>query len=124
MTDILQILQHALGRNEYGQPRYPHNPDFRNHFCTGPGSRDFDQCRQAVVEGLMTERAPSPISGGDSVFFVTEAGKAYIRQHSPKPPKKTRSQLRYQRYLEFGGWFRSFREFLDWDCQQSRGDQP
>ncbi|MCK5616290.1 hypothetical protein KAR91_81260 [Candidatus Pacearchaeota archaeon] len=38
-----------------------------------------------------------------------------------KPRKKqTRSQLRYQRYLEFADCFDSFRDFLSWDGKPAR----
>lgn len=111
MNETLEILQHALGRNEFGQHRNPGNPDFRNHFCAELASDDFALCRQAVAKGLMTERAPSAISGGAHVFSVTEAGKRYIEQHSPKPPKLTRSQQRYEDWLSADGCM-SFGEWL------------
>jgi hypothetical protein len=109
----LHILQHAIGRDQYGHPRSASNPEFRNHFCTGPGSKDYDACMALVGDGLMTRRAGSAISGGDDIFYVTDAGRAYVREHSPKPPKLTRSQRRYQAFLDadfgdtFGEWLRS-----------------
>ena len=109
MSTILHILQHALGRNEYGK-----NPnrraDYRNHFCTGEGSADFALCRDAVAAGLMREHAPREISGGDYIFVVTDAGKAYIAKHSPPEPKRSRGQERYRRFIDadsglsFGEW--------------------
>lgn len=84
LNSILDILHHSLGRTAQGMPRYPHNPDFRNHFCTGPGSSDFDLCCQAVGKGLMADRGANAISGGDHVFVVTQAGKDYIRLKSLK----------------------------------------
>ena len=69
---ILHILQHALGRNEYG--RNPNGgPDYRNYYCTGEGGESFLLCREAVSNGLMNEHAPSQISGGDNIFTVTDA---------------------------------------------------
>lgn len=119
MTTILAILQHALGRDEYGRAPHPvghpvNDPDYRNHVCVGEGSADIVLCREAVSQGLMVEHAPREISGGDPIFTVTDAGKAYIAEHSPKPPKLTRGQVRYRRYLEvadvcdltFGEWLK------------------
>ncbi|MAT38897.1 MAG: hypothetical protein CL946_04765 [Ectothiorhodospiraceae bacterium] len=37
-----------------------------------------------------------------------------------KPRKMTRSQQRYQRYLEYGDSFDNFRQFLSWDCDKER----
>lgn len=40
MKEHMHILQHALGLDQYGRGR-----EYRNHFCTGPGSVDFLPCR-------------------------------------------------------------------------------
>lgn len=115
MHRILHILQHALGRDEYGRSG-PHG-DYRNHYCAGPGHADFATCREAVAQGLMVEHPPREISGGDHVFTVTEAGKAYIAANSPRPPKLTRGQQRYREWLgsawadcgvSFGEWLRDY----------------
>lgn len=115
-TTLLSILQHSLGRDEYGQTRSRSGEpgDFRNHFCTGPGSKDFALCREAVEQGLMTEHPPSQLSGGDSVFTVTAAGKRFVDETSPKrppEPKMTRSQKRYREFLAADSDM-SFREWL------------
>lgn len=94
MTTILAILQHALGRDQYG-----HGTDYRNHYCVGSGP-DLATCREAVAQGLMVEHAAREVSGGDPIFTVTDAGKAYIAEHSPKPPKLTPGQKRYRRWLQ------------------------
>lgn len=108
MTTILSILQHALGRDQYG-----HGTDYRNHYCAG--GNDIALCREAVSLGLMVEHAPRAISGGDPIFTVTDKGKAYIAEHSPKPPKVSRGKARYLRWLEvsdaydisFGDWLKA-----------------
>lgn len=118
MTTILDILQHALGRDQYGRSPHPvgkpvNDPDYRNHYCGGSGP-DLATCREAVSLGLMMEHAPREISGGDYIFVVTDAGKAYIAEHSPKPPTVSRGKARYLRYLEvadvcdwtFGEWLK------------------
>lgn len=109
-TRRLNILQHSLGLDEYG-----HGRQYRNHFCTGPGSADFDDCNALVNEGLMTRRPGSELSGGSDIFLVTPAGVDFVARNSPtRPPeaKLSRSQKNYRRYLDadcgisFGEWIR------------------
>lgn len=113
MTTLLHILQHALGRDEYGRRPQGRTDDYRNHYCAGEGHDGFDLCREAVAAGLMVEHAPRAISGGDYIFTVTLGGEAYVREHSPKPPKMTRSKARYLRFLDadcgltFGEWLKA-----------------
>lgn len=98
MNKLLHILQHSLGVDKYGQ-----GDQYRNHFCTGPGSTDYPTCREAVDAGLMVERENVAMYGGDSVFFVTPKGIDYVALNSPVPspePKLTRSQRRYREWLE------------------------
>jgi hypothetical protein len=115
MDNKLHILQHSLGVGDYGD-----KPSHRNHFCTGPGSSDFDNCRALVADGLMTERAGSAISGGDTIFRVTPAGVDYVALHSPARPKESRSKQRYSRYREYGDGFDSFLSFCRWDADPAR----
>jgi len=70
--DQRHILRHSLGLN-YGRKMY------RNHFVTGEGSTNYADCMALVEMGLMTRRAGNPITGGDDVFFVTDAGKKAAR---------------------------------------------
>jgi hypothetical protein len=107
MDNLLHILQHSLGVNEYGEGR-----QHRNHFVTGEGSDDYPHCMALVDAGLMTRRAGSAISGGDDIFHVTADGKEYVAANSPARPKLTASQRRYQDFLDedcgysFGEWLR------------------
>ncbi len=116
-AELLHILQHSLGVNEYGQ-----GSKYRNHFCAG--GKDEQKCRELVSMGLMTEnkRFPSPLSGGSPVFHVTKEGEAAIEKFSLKPPKLTRSQKRYRRYLDMSDCFESFKHFLHWDMEGGRDD--
>lgn len=105
MKSKLHILQHSLGLDQYGEGR-----QYRNHFVTGPGSDDFDDCTVLVGMGLMKRHSPSALTGGDYCFTVTPAGVDYVALNSPaRPPapKLTRSQKRYQEYIdsEYGGTF-------------------
>jgi hypothetical protein len=63
------ILRHALG---FGRRT---RPGWRNHFVTGPGSDDYADCEALVAAGLMTKRSGGPLSGGDPVYRVTDAGQ-------------------------------------------------
>ena len=99
MTTILHILQHALGRDQYGIQRKNGGVDYRNHFCADEGSDDFELCRKAVSDELMTERAPSVISGGSHVFIVTAKGVDNVALNSPAEPRLSRSAQRYRDYI-------------------------
>ncbi|MET3652510.1 hypothetical protein [Dyella japonica] len=97
MADLLQILQHSLGVDQFGR-----GSQYRNHFVTGEGSQDHRACMELVAKGLMTRRLGNALSGGDDVFFVTATGIDYVAVNSPAPPptpKLTRSQKRYQAFL-------------------------
>jgi hypothetical protein len=106
----LQILQHSIGADKHGRIV---RGGGRNHFVTGDGSRDHPLCMALVAAGLMTRRSGSAISGGDDIFHVTDEGKRYVAEQSPPPPKLTRSQRRYQEFLDsdsgysFGDWLRA-----------------
>ena len=102
----LEILQHALGLDQYGRGTF-----YRNHYVAGPGHHSFDECRALTDAGLMEDHGTSSLYGGDHCFTVTDAGRRYIREHSPQPPKLTRNQRRYQRFLDADTGM-SFREWL------------
>lgn len=109
MGKMLHILQHSLGLDQYGEGR-----QYRNHFVTGPGSDDFDNCTALVGMGLMKRHNPSALTGGDYCFTVTPAGVDYVALNSPKrppAPKLTRSQKRYQEFLHNDGYY-SFADFI------------
>lgn len=97
MSEQLSILQHTLGLDHHGQGN-----QFRNHFCTGPGTTDYPHCQSLVAQGLMTQRVGNALSGGSDIFMVTDAGKAFVREQSPKPALLTRSQRRYRNFLASG----------------------
>lgn len=109
----LHILQHSIGADEHGRIV---RGGGRNHFVTGEGGKDHTDCMALVAAGLMTRRAGSAISGGDDIFHVTDAGRAHVATHSPAPPKLTRSQQRYEDFLDadcgltFGEWLKCRRE--------------
>ncbi len=104
----LLILQHAVGADQYGRSSH-----YRNHFCTGVGSKDHAACEALVDQGFMVARRNVAMYAGDDVFFVTPAGRKAMEEASPTPPRLTRSQRRYQDYLDadsgwsFGEWLKS-----------------
>lgn len=108
-TKQLEILQHSVGVDQYGQGRM-----YRNHFCAG--ERDATDCRELVAQGLMWnwEREGLPYYN----CSVTDAGKAAIREHSPKPPLLTRSQQRYRRFLDADSGY----SFIEWlrNCDRAK----
>jgi hypothetical protein len=105
-----------------GLDKYGDGNQYRNHFVTGPGSKDFDDCKSLVADDLMTERAGHALSGGDSVFFVTQKGMDFVALNSPpRPPaqKFTRSQKRYQAWLNSDCGL-SFAEWLGVDVERAK----
>jgi hypothetical protein len=49
-AELLTILQHAVGADEFGR-----GGGYRNHFVTGEGSKDWPLCRELVRMNLMTD---------------------------------------------------------------------
>lgn len=108
MNDALHILQHSLGLDEFAR-----GVPYRNHFVTGPGSDGHALCVAMIEQGLMTRTKGNAITGGADVFRVTDAGRRYVVEHSPKPPRLTRAQRRYRDFLDedsdlrFGQWLKA-----------------
>lgn len=99
----LHILQHSLGVDKYGLGR-----QYRNHYVGGT-----EECRPLVAMGYMVEYAPREMFGGEPCFVVTDAGKKAMCEESPKPDKKTKSQMRYREYLRAADALNcTFGEFL------------
>ena len=111
--ELLHILHHSLGLNEYGQGK-----QYRNHFVAG--GEDVLKCRELVSLGHMQERKDNGLTGGSPWFSVTRQGINAVSQESPKPPKVSRSKQRYQRFLEYGECFDSFIDYLRWDAEPDR----
>jgi len=97
----LQILQHSLGLDKYGQ-----GPVFRNHFCAG-GS-DEETCRSLVEMGYMETFVRSYLPYYNCT--VTRAGVEAVLRESPPPPKLTRSQRRYREFLRAD----TGQRFMEW----------
>ena len=112
-TELLQILQHSLGVDQYG-----HGRQYRNHFYAD--GKDISLCKELEAMGFMWSEKPSPLTGGSIPFFVTEEGKKAMADNSPKPPKLNRSKQRYQQYREYGDSFDSFLDFVRWNSEPER----
>lgn len=67
----LDNMKHALG-----WPKV-----YRNHFVTDKGGPDGVIWMGLVERGLATRRDGSPLTGGDDLFMVTDAGKAALRAY-------------------------------------------
>ena len=113
--ELLHILQHSLGVDQYGQGK-----QYRNHFATEPGSKDFPQCQQLVDLGLMEDLGKNAIWGGMHCFVVTPKGIDSVALESPSPPKISRSKKRYQEYSRLADCFECFKDFLLYDAERQR----
>lgn len=99
-------MRHSLGLNDKG-----HGRSYRNHFCTGPGSKDYDDCEAMVVAGYMKlVRGPHPLSGGDNTYAVTTEGVAVVERFKEPEAVLTRPQQRYRDWLKSG----SDAPFYEW----------
>jgi hypothetical protein len=105
----LEILQHTLGADRYGRrQRYSD----RNYFCAGPA--DEPDCRELIALGFMKQHKTTEWLP----YFncsATDAGIKAMREGSPAPPKLTRGQQRYRRFLD-ADCDRSFGEWLKDHC--------
>lgn len=112
--ESLHILQHALGLDDFGVGkggRHPFNT-YRNHYVASLDGDHGALLMAHVDAGRMIRRGPNELyGGGDSYcFVVTDVGRVYVRDNSPKPPKLTRAQRRYRAWLKadcglsFGEW--------------------
>lgn len=85
MTDRqLQILQHALGLDQYGQGAM-----YRNHFVGGES-----ECRPLVALGYMTEHRASELTGGDPLFRMFSESPKMSAASSSVPPSSSTSVAR------------------------------
>lgn len=75
-----EIMRHTLGMS------CGRSPGWRNHFVTGPGSSGYDDCEALVAAGFMSRRSGGPLSGGDPIYRVTDAGMdALVGRKIPSP---------------------------------------
>jgi len=108
--ELLHILQHSIGVDQYGQGN-----QYRNHFATGPGGKDFCHCLKLEEMGMMKYMGTKSIWGDMHCFVVTPQGVDAVAMESPSPPKVSRSKKRYQHYLEISDCFDNFKHFLGYE---------
>lgn len=114
---LLQILQHALGADQYG--RWPKGYDwyYRDYYIGAD-----PVCDELVALGLMEKFPGNTATGGDVCYRVTGNGILAMRSASPKAPVLTRSQQRFERFRDWsdatGG---TFEEFLRSDAYRETG---
>jgi hypothetical protein len=101
----LEIIQHALGADEYGKRK---RSDGRNYFCAGPA--DEPDCRMLVKLGYLQQHERTEVFPYFNCSVTGDGINAMLRE-SPPPPKLTRSQQRYRRFLDADCGV-SFREWL------------
>lgn len=105
-TEQLQVLQHSVGADQYGR-----GGGHRNFFGTMQDGRDGKICESLVDLGFMNRTGPVALYGGEHVYSVSGSGLSAMREQSPRAPKLTRSQSRYQKWLEVDSDL-TFREWL------------
>ncbi|MBF0339428.1 MAG: hypothetical protein HQL95_00515 [Magnetococcales bacterium] len=101
----LHIIQHSLGRDQYGLLPSGVKEEFRNHYVIGPESNGYDDCTDLVDAGLMTRSPGGELLSGMDIFCVTESGRAFMVANSHKPEyisrSKQRAKQKYQHYLAY-----------------------
>lgn len=102
----LSIVQHSLGVDQYGQGEM-----YRNHFASDP----TPELENLVTHGLLADRGVVKWAGELHCYCVTKKGIRWMKKQSPAPPKVSRSQLRYRKWLDvqdcfgdmtFGEWLK------------------
>lgn len=124
-AEQLHIVQHSLGCDEFGRSTTPMRYEndgcfgyYRNRFVTDPKSEDGQQCEELRRLGFMHSHGEQALAGGMTCYSVTLEGVSAMVQHSPKPPKLTRSQQRFARYRACADCFENFRAFLRYEAHE------
>ena len=68
----MTIIQKELARHALGLTKQKRS--YRNHFVAGPGHSDYVHWLVMVEQGDAHRRPGTEISGGDDIFWLTEAG--------------------------------------------------
>jgi len=108
----LDILQHAIGADQFGRTQAA-----RNYFVTDGNCDDGWECQALVAAGWMKDCGTQEWAGGMTLYRVTDAGRAAVAANSKSPPKLTASARRYQAFLSEDSGL-TFHEWLA--CQKHR----
>jgi len=88
MTD----KQRKLARHALGLPNKK-NTSYRNRFCTGPGSEDYQEWQEMVAHGEAIRR-DGPLWGGDSMFFLTLKAALAVREPKEHISREDAAEMR------------------------------
>ena len=92
----VEILRHTIGADGYGR-----RVADRNHFVTDQNSFDGQVCESLVRLQLMDNfGSQGDLTGGMSLYRSTDAGFRAVSMNSPKQPRLTNGQKRYQKWLD------------------------
>ena len=83
---MVAILRHSLGI------QWAHDKEYRDYYCACVGEDRLER----MADKCLMKRGNFINGGRDRYYFVTELGRAVAREDIPR---KTRSQLRYERFL-------------------------
>lgn len=105
----LEIMQHCWGADVYGRRQ---RFSSCNYFCAGV--KDEGDCRALIAMGYMQGHRRT-----DSFPYLncscTDVGVLAMNRESPAPPRLTRSQQRYRRFLDADSEM-SFRDWIRYEA--------
>jgi hypothetical protein len=126
-AEHLHIIQHSLGCDQFGQSEHRRRDEgdgcfgyYRNRYVSDATSDLLALCSA----GLMKDHGPQTLAGGMRCYCVTPVGIEVMIAESPKPPKLSRSQRRWQHYRKVADCFESFRHFLAYEKHHREGNRP
>jgi len=110
------LLHHSLGISD------PKNcKPYRNYFAADEGHADIEGLRSLCDADLMIAVESQSTENQDIIFIVTDKGRKVALRTQPRPPKLTRAQARYQRYLDLADSLdMSFIEYCRCDAEPER----
>src|SRR4051812_5384623 len=87
--ELLRILRHSLGLDEFGRGK-----QYRNGFITGPESDDFPKCSELCDFGFMKDHGVDERVGSMHLFNVTPDGvRAVENAMEVKKAKVSRAKI-------------------------------
>lgn len=87
------VMRHALG--------LPTGKPYRNHFCASEADADWQTLLELCGKGLMkVSMAPNELSGGSTVFSVTDAGKAQVMDFTERQVQAVINELWQDDHLD------------------------
>ena len=84
--------QIPLARHALGLPN-KNNTSYRNRFCTGPGSTEYEEWEAMVAQGDAVKRTSS-LWGGDSMYHLTLRGALAVREPKEHISREDAAEMR------------------------------